>query len=62
MTDFYEDPQYHGRPLLIPIDRLPDGKSKVLGLNCEYTITGKGGKLVEINGVQYLHVKRWDIK
>lgn len=62
MTDFYEDPDYQGRPFLIPVDRLPDKKTKYMSKNRDYTITGKGGKLVEHDGILYLLVKRWDVQ
>lgn len=56
-VNFYEDPKYFGKPILIPVDRLPKNvlaKKK----NSEFRMT-IWTELIEIEGELFLKVKRW---
>lgn len=61
MSNFFDDPMYHGRAMLIPLDRLPDSKTADLSANRDYKIIGVG-KVIELDGKKYIDVKRWKIE
>lgn len=61
MSDFYNDPNFQGRPMLIPLDRLPDSRTADLSQTREYKISGYA-RVIELDGKEYMDVTRWKLE